>query len=251
MVSQASFAAVTSRLLVRKGLAAPSLLGSEEQLYWESEQKILPGGLPTVPRKIVLPNLPQRQDQEHAADAKSGEPVVPLWPASSKTEEPMIPPRAAEEQPRVVGLRKTDKPAPVLASRVVEEHDLEVWEDEDEWSVVAVPTPAEARKPVESLRRAKTRDDDAPTQPPATPRTATAATPPLPPDAGAKPHKMMITLMPGEFERLGIAAVKKGVTRHQIIRHALDLHMAELTREYGGCGCMANGGSCADDCGTD
>jgi hypothetical protein len=61
---------------------------------------------------------------------------------------------------------------------------------------------------------------------------------------------MMVTLTAVEFERLGIAAVKKGVTRHQIVRDALDLHMDRLKREYGGCGCMATGGSCSRDCGA-
>jgi hypothetical protein len=235
--------------LVRKGLAAPSLLGSEEQLYWESEQKILPGGLPTTPRKIVLPNLPLRQDHEAHA-AKTDEPVVPLWPTASKTEEPMISHPAEEpvdaattagEPVRIREPRKVEKQ--VAAPRVVEEHDLEAWEDEADWAPAIVQLPVGGRKPAEAPRRAKAREDIG-----SMPRTA--ATPPLPPD-GSKPHKMMITLMPGEFERLGIAAVKKGVTRHQIIRHALDLHMAELIQEYGGCGCMANGGSCASDCGTD
>jgi hypothetical protein len=45
-----------STLLVEKGLATPSMLGSEAQLYWESEQKTLPGALPR--RKIVLTERP-------------------------------------------------------------------------------------------------------------------------------------------------------------------------------------------------
>jgi hypothetical protein len=70
-VNQSGFASITSRLLVRKGLAAPSLLGDEEQLYWESEQKILPGTpqaprrieLAEVPRKIVLAEVPRQDDE--------------------------------------------------------------------------------------------------------------------------------------------------------------------------------------------
>ncbi len=76
---------------------------------------------------------------------------------------------------------------------------------------------------------------------------------PPPPD---KPHRMMVTLSAAEFEKLGIAAVKKGLTRHQIVRAALDAHLERLKREYGGCGCMAQpsysqcGGECTQSCGT-
>ncbi|MEI9886185.1 MAG: hypothetical protein WDN08_06715 [Rhizomicrobium sp.] len=58
----------------------------------------------------------------------------------------------------------------------------------------------------------------------------------------------MVTLSPVEFEKLGIAAVKKGLTRHQIVRAALDAHLDRLKREYGGCGCMAMGGGCDEGC---
>jgi hypothetical protein len=79
------------------------------------------------------------------------------------------------------------------------------------------------------------------------PAAETPAT--VPPPPLVKPHKLMVALTPDEFERIGIAAVKKGVTRHQILRTALDLHMTRLGREYGGCGCMA-GAPCHAGCGT-
>jgi hypothetical protein len=69
------------------------------------------------------------------------------------------------------------------------------------------------------------------------------------PVSGEKPHRMMITLSPAEFERLGIAAVKKGQTRHQVLRMALDAHLDRIKREYGACGCMA--GACNAACGAD
>ena len=74
--------------------------------------------------------------------------------------------------------------------------------------------------------------------------------PPPPPPAAERPHRMMIALSPSDYEKLGIAAVKKGVTRHQVLRSALDAHLERLKREYGGCGCMAMGGPCRDGCGT-
>src|SRR5581483_11633196 len=56
-----------------------------------------------------------------------------------------------------------------------------------------------------------------------------------------KPHRLMVTLSHEEYERLGIAAVKKGVTRHQLVRHGFELHMKKLMREYATCGCMTGG----------
>lgn len=73
--------------------------------------------------------------------------------------------------------------------------------------------------------------------------------PPREPPQGDKLHRMMITLSGAEFERLGIAAVKKGLTRHQIVRAALDVHLDRIKREYGACGCMA--GECSAGCGGD
>ena len=80
-------------------------------------------------------------------------------------------------------------------------------------------------------------------------RQAAFAAPPPPPPSDGKPHRVMLTLSATEFEKLGIAAVKKGLTRHQILRTALDTHLERLKREYGGCGCMAMRGSCQDGCG--
>jgi len=72
--------------------------------------------------------------------------------------------------------------------------------------------------------------------------------PPMQPE-GQRPHKMMVTLTHADYEKLGIAAVKKGVTRQQMLRVAVDLHIERLKREYGGCGCMAMGaGNCGEGC---
>jgi hypothetical protein len=76
-----------------------------------------------------------------------------------------------------------------------------------------------------------------------------AAEPPAPPDI-AKPHRMMVTLSASEFEKLGIAAVKKSVTRHQMVRTALDLYLEQLRREFGSCTCMTVDGTCMAGCGA-
>lgn len=71
-----------------------------------------------------------------------------------------------------------------------------------------------------------------------------------PPADIAKPHRMMVTLSASEFEKLGIAAVKKGVTRHQMVRTALDLYLEQLRREFGTCTCMTLDGTCMAGCGA-
>jgi predicted transcriptional regulator len=86
--------------------------------------------------------------------------------------------------------------------------------------------------------------------PPPEPRVAAALREPAPVTVlGEKPHRMVITLSPAEFERLGIAAVKKNQTRHQVLRAALEAHLDRIKREYGGCGCTA--GLCTAACGDD
>jgi len=68
---------------------------------------------------------------------------------------------------------------------------------------------------------------------------------PPPPDHPEKPRRLMATLTPAEYGTLGLIAVKKGVTRHQLLRNALDEYMALLVEEFGGdCQCIYTGCSC-------
>ena len=48
-----------------------------------------------------------------------------------------------------------------------------------------------------------------------------------------KPRRLMVSLSSNEHETLGLIAVKKGVTRHQLLRNALDEYLALLVEEYG------------------
>jgi hypothetical protein len=57
-----------------------------------------------------------------------------------------------------------------------------------------------------------------------------------------------IRLSPAEYERLGIVAVKKEISRQQVLRQAIEHYLAEARAEYqSACGCLANGG-CTKGC---
>ena len=77
------------------------------------------------------------------------------------------------------------------------------------------------------------------------PRTAHGGKPPPPPSDTVKPRRLMVTLTASEFETLGHMGVKKGATRHQLLRSAVDEYMALLGEEFGGdCQCIYTGCSC-------
>ena len=65
---------------------------------------------------------------------------------------------------------------------------------------------------------------------------------------GEKRHRMSLGLTQEEHERLGIVAVKKGLTRHQLMRDALDHYFEKLASDYKAeCACIATGG-CKNGC---
>ena len=65
--------------------------------------------------------------------------------------------------------------------------------------------------------------------------------------APRKQHRIMIVLTEEEHETLGILAVKKGFTRHQVLRKALDGYLEWLVDEYGTkCRCISS--TCSADC---
>ena len=62
-----------------------------------------------------------------------------------------------------------------------------------------------------------------------------------------KQRRLMIVLSEEEYETLGILAVKKGFSRHQVLRKALDGYLEWLVDEYGAkCRCISS--SCSADC---
>jgi hypothetical protein len=69
---------------------------------------------------------------------------------------------------------------------------------------------------------------------------------PPPQDHADKPRRIMVTLSAEEFERLGIAAIKKDCSRHAIVHTALNAYFNQLATELPRrCACMANGSCCS------
>jgi hypothetical protein len=90
--------------------------------------------------------------------------------------------------------------------------------------------------------------------------TPIAAPPPMPrpaepppvaemhPEPDAHHKKLFVSLSHPEHERLAIAAVKTGLTRHQIVRDALDIYFEQLLSDMGHeCHCVS-GTVCARSC---
>jgi hypothetical protein len=98
----------------------------------------------------------------------------------------------------------------------------------------------------ERRQEGHTRQESKSTPRPSPSRKAAAGKPPPPPrEQPVKPRRLMVTLTPSEFETLGHMSVRKGTSRHQIVRTALDEYMALLGEEYGGeCQCIYTGCSC-------
>jgi hypothetical protein len=62
---------------------------------------------------------------------------------------------------------------------------------------------------------------------------------------GEKPRRVVVSLSPCDFERLGIAAVKKGVSRHDLVRDTVNEFLARLASELSHrCACLQDGSLC-------
>ena len=65
---------------------------------------------------------------------------------------------------------------------------------------------------------------------------------PRQPDNAEKPRRIMVSMTQEELERLDIAAIKKGTSRHDIVRSALSDYFRKLSAEFPRpCPCMESG----------
>lgn len=60
-----------------------------------------------------------------------------------------------------------------------------------------------------------------------------------------RPRKLAVKVSQADYERLGLAAVKKDMTRSDIVRQAIDSYLERLSREYRNeCLCISPSEAC-------
>lgn len=68
--------------------------------------------------------------------------------------------------------------------------------------------------------------------------------------SGEKPRRIVLNLTPHEYETLGLVAVKKNSTRHQLAQEAMGAYFEWLVSEFGeACDCIVGGALCRCECG--
>lgn len=58
-----------------------------------------------------------------------------------------------------------------------------------------------------------------------------------------KLRRVMVAFTAEEYERLGIAAVKRNVSRHQLVREAMDLYFGHRQQDFA-CPCLTDASFC-------
>jgi hypothetical protein len=218
------FATMTGSLLARKGEASPSVVPED----------------PTAHTTYTTDTLVKQTELRVMAFPKREREVEPAtmhfdWPDDVEPQ-PMhdlreyTPPEATQPKP---DLRTTTDPDVTRPPRDLRDQAASASMPRPDLRAFAPPAPvrptraqAEPERPAESGDR----------------RSFFADT------GGEKRHRMSLGLTQEEHERLGIVAVKKGLTRHQLMRDALDHYFDKLASDYKAeCACIATGG-CRNGC---
>jgi hypothetical protein len=245
------FATMTGSLLARKGEASPSVVPEDPNapITWTTDPLVKQTEL----RVMAFP----KRDREVEPATMHHE-----WPEhiELEPEQPMHDLRevAAQEPVRPVsGLRLHTEPEPVRDLREYAEPEpirpepIRPVRGLREYSEPEVPQPRpELRavtlpEPVRPVREVRVQPEPEPARPaePAPDRRSFFSD-----QGGEKRHRMSLGLTQEEHERLGIVAVKKGLTRHQLMRDALDHYFEKLANDYKAeCACIATGG-CKNGC---
>jgi hypothetical protein len=177
----------------------------------------------------------EHEDAQPMHDLRELEPVRPAPDLRLHTElEPVRPLRE---------VRDYAEPEPMRPFRDLREQtEAEIPQPRPELRAVPLP------EPVRPLRELRVQPEPEPVRSvePASERRSFFSE-----QGGEKRHRMSLGLTQEEHERLGIVAVKRGLTRHQLMREALDCYFDKLAADYKAeCACIATGG-CKNGCDTD
>jgi hypothetical protein len=233
------FATMTGNLLARKGEASPSVVSEDpnvhstyttDTLVKQTELRVM--AFPKREREVEpatmhfeWPDNIEPSEQQLAQELREYTPPESVQP---KPELTVAPEPAAVTPPAEL----PEEPAPVVSPLRV--------------STLSAPSrPSRAHAEPERPARVQA-EPERPAEPlPAERRSFFSES------GGEKRHRMSLGLTQEEHERLGIVAVKKGLTRHQLMRDALDHYFGKLASDYKAeCACIAVGG-CDNSCDED
>jgi hypothetical protein len=245
-MSGPKFASLSSSFLVRKGEAAPSAIAPSPPLAFARSAK---------------------RAEESLSFAVKPQPIHALQPAFAHPPQSALTraPQPAPGHPPQPAVAHTPQPAAAHAPQPAVAHTPQPVAHAPQPAVAHVPEPAVESSPEPA---------DSPSPLPAVASSPEAAYPPSrdffdfpaqmealeqnfgPPqsDMGPLSHdtqfeklrRLMVSLTSREYETLGIIAIKQGMTRHQLLRIALDDFLEGLSEECGrSCHCVANGWPCA------
>jgi hypothetical protein len=205
-VNEYKFAPMTASLLARKGFAAPSLGPNARPPEWESH---LPP--PWAPRIAGGTTLPKAFDVlSIAPSANDAAPTLKLNGAAMR-------PVAAH------ALAAADEE--VIQPTADERKQADAVEPQE-------PSPQDA-KPAKRSASVSRQHRSSAAQSTALPAKPPAMDPaPDPAQEQGKARRVMVQVTAGELERLAIAAIKKGKSRHEIVREALDAYFAKLAYDF-------------------
>ena len=120
--------------------------------------------------------------------------------------------------------------APITSSLLARKGDARPWQPPpSDFARILAPSPEELPRPDLTLLTAANHAPD---------------------DDGEPAHehtkRCALKLTPAEYERLGIIGVKKGLSRHQVLRQAFEKYLAGIQHEYQTeCGCLTG---CRNNC---
>jgi len=245
-MSGPKFASLSSSFLVRKGEAAPSAIAPSPPLTFARAAKHAEGpvSFSAKPQHVHAPQLPFTYPPQSAV-AHRPQPAVGRAPQSAVAHAPQLA-VAQAPLPVVVQAPQADvehAPGPAVAAA-------------PQPAVESSPEPAHSPPPLPDV--ASSPEAAPPSREffdfPAQMEALEQNFGPPQNDMGRLSHdsqfeklrRLMVSLTSREYETLGIIAIKQGMTRHQLLRIALDDFLEGLIEECGrSCHCIANGWPCA------